>query len=1119
MNKKVKTRIIKTTTVVAAFILSLTGAYFLTPNATKKGTFNIIDQGDASESTSHFSDLITRFTTDTGILDDEVSKERTYYGLSAEFDNFSLSFKKDDNSTLNTIGVDGNLDLFMKGLKNINFNLNADVDYNGRNLPLEIGYINNTVYFGLKDLRVKAGSTTIDELLGNEEEGVESLIYKYFMAAEEEGGINFDVIKFVDETYSKLIDGVIGGLDMSSLDTSALNFTAIEDDQEGIGFDVSEKQTSSGWDFDITVQIHNLDEETGDMNIKNIALKVSSDEDFRIKRIDLGTLEFGNFTIRGAINVQAIADLEVLAPDNEQASYYNANYNYVEVINYKGWLQKLANFLGDNNQKFGFDFALNLDSSSTEIGKIKGSINADFSKLIDLSDYKITRSLNHKKATLMDNVKDKAKLGIALDLFGQNNEEFANLAINYTDGAGYVTLNESLDDDGNTIQVLKSKLEAETINWMINELPGMFSSISNDSSSMDSLFSFVTDSTLVTSIKSGDYSPILDVINTLKNDNDKIEIGLDLSSLGLGDNASVDLVLDSRTGEDNKVLDVEINNIEIGSLSLDLSLNTTSYTEIEIGNEDDYDSLAFLPTVVDQVAGILDTKQAGFTLEGSLFDDKNLGLTISGQGQFDYGVKYGFGDLTINQYKYENKGIWYSHKIALDVDNRSSDYSANNAYFVYGDTSTDNNIRGKVTIQSVLDIVDVVKTFINDNGDDPRFTKFLEPIMKMMSMGEFSEIINSKNYFRLLKNDLVKSMKRDGDNLDLVIGGALFELDSDITIRVKLKDDKLDSLNLINLDISGKKLNLTIALKDFDENKVSNVDMSKSYIDFSAISLLLKFGINTTTNNYYHLTADVEIDFKIIKSLDLDLNLFNFKVDVSIVVHDEYVKIYGVIDDAKITSIAQDYTPLFTKSIKSEFTFETYSDDDVNKEDGVGGYFDFKTTKVVALSGTTIKHYRTTSKNLLDGNNILVYLLKDFLLMRDSIMDKIGTIDLSSSEEKEASEFTNALTDTGFKYTEANKLWELGLNLDAITGIDALKDLELKIYGSDYENLQKLVVNLNIYALVTLPIGATITLDNPDPSITDWPSATQNAFDAIKTNVSNSNFGSKLNDPNAYLSY
>ena len=285
------------------------------------------------------------------------------------------------------------------------------------------------------------------------------------------------------------------------------------------------------------------------------------------------------------------------------------------------------------------------------------------------------------------------------------------------------------------------------------------------------------------------------------------------------------------------------------------------------------------------------------------------------------------------------------------------------------------------------------------------------------------------------------------------------------------------------------------------------------FMDLSSISLLLKFGINTTKNNYYHITADMNLDLKLVKA-------FDFTLDIYIVVKDSYCKIYGVIEDSKISILAQDYNDITTSSLKSEFTFETYPDGDPNKEDGVGGYFHFKISEGRRFSSDRCFHYKTTSKNLLEPENLVRYLLRDFLYIRETIVTGIGGVDLSSNEQKEAGDFTKTFTSTGFNYNESQKKWSVGLNLDVLTGVEALKELEINIYGNSQEKLSKLQGSLGIQAFalgsLSVKIGAkfTFTLENTSSTVTDWSSSIQSKFNAINS-VQFSN--ADLNNPNAYL--
>ena len=1118
MNRKAKT-FLKVLTGATAFAAALATGYILTPNRIKTLSApqksgrvgSVVSEGEDS----HFMRFVTRLTKETGISEND---EKEYYGCYAELENFSVSFRKDENAPLNTISVEGGLDFMMRGLKNINFNLYADVDYNGYEMPIDIGYVNKTAYFGFNDLRIKCGSATLDEVLGNDEDGIDSLIYQYFVAKKEDGGINFNVEKFYAETYNNIIGGLLGSIDISNM-TSSFKLGPIADDEAGIGLVVTELETETGYEFDIDAKINKENADTNEIDSKEINVVVAVDKNYRLSYVDLGTIEIANVKIEGAIRFTTELDHIVYAPDDEHFVKYNANKSYVEVINYKGWLQKLAHFLDEENQKIGLDFALDISSTSNnslaEIGSIEGSVNADFSEIIDLSNYVAYPEEEQKRSIKRLNIKEdiinKASFGIDVKFLSKAHEEYGNLSIKYINGEGFIELNEETDAlTKKKVSVMKAKIDTETINWIMEKVPEMVEDISGDSKSTEDLFSFITDSKLVSSIKEGNYSAVLDLIKNISNDENGINLDLDLSSVGIGDNAQASIVLDSRTGEDNKVLNLSLDNVEFASLAFNADINTNNFKEVSISDADSYDSLAFLPTVFDQVSAIIDSKQAGFTLSGSFLDEDNIGFTLDGQGQFDYGNKYGFGTMVIDEYKYKNKGVWYSHDLAVDVDNTTGDFVQNSAYFIYGNPNSNKNVKGKVTVQSVFDLIDIVKTFINDSKDDPKWNKFVEPIMEMMSMSQLSEIINSNDYFRFLKNDLIKSIDKEGDVLSIVIGGSIFDLATDININVNFKDNKIDSLELIDLGFdNGKELNLRVEIKDFDSQRVSPVNKNASFMDLSTIALLLQYGINTTANNYYHLTAQVSITALSIFNLD------TFTLHIYVVIDGEYCKIYGYIPDAMISSIAQEYTPIYTKSLVSEFTFETYPDGDPNKADGVGGYFHFKTTKQegTIFKSTTIRHYKTTSKNLLEGNNIVVYLLRDFLVVRSELVSKLDSISLSSStEEKPAGDFTNTFTSTGYKYVESANRWDIGLNLNELTGISALKDLEVKLYGGNNEKFTKLWAKLNVANLIS--IEATITLEDTPSSTADWSSSIQSKFSTIN----NASFPeNKLNNPNAYI--
>lgn len=1165
MNKKKFGKLmLKVGTGFLVFAGALVGTYSLIPNEKRIVDLTPQDIGGGGSNIipEHFQSFVDKVTKGVGLGDEAPA---VYEGLHATFDDFELRFTTENSSLVNIIKIEGALDFLMRGWNDVNFNLNLDVDYNTREVPLEIGFVNSTLYFGLKDFRVKFSTSTLDEVLEE--------VSRCFAASIEEGGINFNLIKFLSDKINGFVDGLITGIDFNSL------LAGSGDSANSTSFAINEAQKPSGdWDFTISVTMTEDNVVTNEINVV-----ITTDEDLNFKRVDLGTITFGNFTISGAIDMEVIPDHIVYTPEDVLSPAYNANYEYVELVSYKGWIKKIANLIAEDNQKFALDFSLDLKHEEDngakaidikDIAKIEGNLNVDFSSFLDISGYEVTEeepeldehggyiipnttngNVNtdpEDDRTLVERIKEDVSLGVTLDLIGQNDEHYGNVALNYVDGEAYLNLNESGEGD-NKSSVLKAKLDTETFNWIMNEMPSMINSLSEEdtnsaaaaaaSADDNGLFSFITNSEVVSAIKSGDYSAILDLISNISNDDEKMYLNLDLSGVGLGSDASVNLVLDSSKEDEHKVLSLTAENIEFGDYKLDAAIESGDFEEIVMSEEDkeSYDSMSFLPSVFDQVSGILQEKRLGFEISGSVLDNSDLGIVFDGKGQLDYGQKFGFGDLTLEQYKYNSNTPWYTHKIALDVDNQGEDFKQNNVYMIYGDPNTSKNIKAKLTVQSILDIVDTVKVFLNESGEDSRFTKFLEPLTASLGAGAISDAIANKDYLRLAKNDLLKevSQRNNGMAIHIVVGGEMIGLGSDLTLDIQFKNNSenkriIDSIVINDLVIgeapeqgeedTRKNVNLSLSLKEFDENRTSPCDHSWDYMDLNSVATLLDLGINTTKLGYYQLQATIGVNA---------ISIINFEITltVHVVVDGKNVKLYSKIPDLKAikvlgTNIAQEHiSALMTRSAYSEFTFRTYPDNDPNKTNDIGGYFDIKRTHVDKNvlfwkpDTTTIYHYRSTSRNFVD--NILTYLVVDLLDIKQSYVDLIGDIALSNSDEqKPATDFTNLFTSTGFQYNTSAKKWNIGLNLNEVTGIDALKELEVEITGQtvgDKSYLNRLVADLRIRAsLAEVNIHADVKLVNIDPSATNWSNEIQAAFDKIVNHYFNP---AVLDNPNSAYSY
>ena len=1087
--KKFLKRTAIVSTGVVAFAGTLIGGYLLAPNRTKFINITVKER-----ELTPFEKFVQRVSKDVGLSEDETGAVNY---LSATFDNFVVAYSVEDSTKVNTIGVTGGVDFRMSALSlsGIEFNVDVTADYNGRQLPVTLGHFQNDLYFGLKDLKIKFTEFSEDKLL-------EEYWYTFGYYA----GLDFPkLLSGLGEIIGDKLGGLIDGLMNGSTEE-------VEEPKEG-GLDFAsllangpkEEHTENRWTF-------TLGEEGSDLCIKLI-----TDDEFVLKRVELGTISAGSVSISGAVNVD-------LKPYDEFVSPAAGN-DYVEVFNYSGLTQKLVSFLREDGtgQKIGLEFSLDLENvknvnNPVDLVKVNGSINVDLDNLLDLSQYKVyasneawhaSRNTELISESSAYNEIKKVGFNLQLDILGKNDVEQANLDLVFADGEGYIRFNEQEDQSA----VMKLHIDTETMNWIIDKVPGLIDKLSDkETDTVETLSKFLSEE-LVDAIKDGDYSFILDMIDKLSNDENGFELGIDMSKLGIGENAYLDIRVNndsnyphleeilndpSLTDEEkeqlitslegmtnNSGLVINASNITFGNFALNATLNSAPYSEVNLGVKTDYQSVKFLPDVVDQITDFVDTKKTGFEVYGTMKDAQGLGTEFSGVGQLDNneGVKEGYGTMHINEYKYHANKVWAQHDLAINVTNLEeniiktydedgnliSKNNQNQALFIYGNPNGD-NVKGKMHLQSFYDIFDIIKTFINDYGEDPKFEKFLSPITELLGMSSLGEIIESKDYTRLASNQLLKSLTviNNGGGIRIVISKVLLGLPQDITIEIEFNGNNdtgnqtLKSLKVVDLYLSNKedakKLNFTFTLKDYDPNMTDVVRKNDTYMNLDGVKTLLELGINTTKVNFYHLSADAHVST--ILGIDIEVSGINFYIYVD----GQKARVYGTINSIPtiplITTDVNDEVFTGSKLMSAELSFETYTDQSENR---VGGIFNIrrvlkdKTSRVVTTNtfpwlktvhyyDCKAYHYRCDSGYFMD--ELVNYLMGGVLGLKESIVKQIVGSDTSSSDEKAAGNFTNTFTSTGFSCnTRGSGLntvhtIQLGLNLNELTGIDALRELE-----------------------------------------------------------------------------
>lgn len=1074
------------------FAGGLAGTFFLVPNRVNEIRFEDPEPVESEE--THFSRFVSKIMKAADV-DDSATME----GLVGTIDKLTVEWPD------NKVEVNGSLALSMRSINDLDFTIDLNANYNGSDLDLGIGYTGRTFYLALNDLFIKSSY--------NGTQDVFEKIYQLFFNAEapEDEGLGITV------DFDGIVDSLIGNLDIGSLmsgdSIGGMGVTfgdEIEYDDGRVEAPLSISLSEDSEPLELSLFIHKDTDDLAGASLKNITI--------------------GDVKITGDINLSVFEGHEVYSFDNENYDGYHKDFknkNFIEVVNYKSWFDDIFHLLNRKTIGLDLDFSVDQDDGTgpVNIGQIGGSIDVDASKfvlpipkIIDAStfatneivvDKSIKRDANGEES-VVETILDNLNAGITLEV-NRDDTHYADLNLTYAEQNAYLSLNEN---------VLKTKMDVQTLNFVIDKVTTLIEGDPNEkarkvmrgeTSEETDLFDFITSSELVTAIKNGHYEGIIDLIEEISNTSEGITLKLDLSSLGLGENAKVELNLDATDNGEKGVTALKCTDIKMAEGIFNLDLNTREYKKENIDNVlndvNSYEELDFAVGIFDQVTSILDSKKTGFALEGSLTDDIGLGTYFSGDGQLDYGEKYGFGNLLIqNHTDKENPTVASdNHPIKVYVDNTGNDKEINNMKLVYGPTG---KLKGKLTVQSLEDVIGVVMKVVEKN--DRRFAKFLDPIMKMIYESVIGQIISSKDYLQLANDAFVKSIKQDmnGTCLDIKLSKDLFAgfVTEDMTIRLNFKMNnnvkELDSLQIINLklnDTLGNKIvNCKIQIRDFNESRDCEMDLTDSkYMNFSSVAILLQFLIDTTELNSYHLTATVNVN------LGTRIGVASLPLDFYIEVIGEDTRVYGMFPNIPhIAFITNDAST----DVGSEFLFEPAKHYDASSGDNVGGYFHIirnENHHGLLSRGFEQYYYRATSKGFVD--DIASYLLVSVLDFKYGVVSDVGNIDLSTS--KGVTDYESMFKTNGFSYAEAQEKgetvskWTVGMNLAKLSGIKALQSLDATISGRKYNagGEEKSYLNaidgiLTIKAsIITITVDAKIKLVDIDPTAHSW----QEQFPAV----------------------
>ena len=1104
MEKKTKILIKRVSIFTVTLALAGGGAFMLTPNRTRTVTIsgnnnNTIPVEDNDD--SYFSRFVAHMTNS---MDEE--SEESIPAIKASLEDVYVSWgegKLNKSEPLNRIAINGDFFLTMNSISDTQFTADFNLTYNNEDIDFAVGYVDHSFYLALDDLKIKSSGMDHQNL-------IETLHTMFFDSENVEGlGMTVDV--------DRIVDNLLGGFDINSL------LDSFSDDSGAkVNFSINEGEKQENGLVNEYISVFKQDvngQKIEDLVNVSLVLDASDDEHISLDSVNINSLSFNGINAGGKIRIFGGDEVKVLGLDDENYQGRVKRDGFKQAFSYIGFADKILDFL--MTRKAGLTANLTLNDLNTGVlyAGLEANVNFDLSTILPnwsglVLHEAIAQKMNRSKdlnepeeeESFTDKLLNNIVFGVDVSLTGQQAGEYANLGVHYKNQTGYLTLNEGVDEFLEDNTVMRASIDTATVQKIIEKVPAMMEAVVGEENEekASSLFSAITDSELVTAIKDGDYSGILNVLHSVTNDDDTISLELNLSTLGLGNNSRVTIVLDSRS--ENKILNVTASNIELETVELNLTLKTNNFSSEKIdrviSNADKYDSLNYLPSIFDQVTGILQSKKAGFALTGSVLDAQGLGLRLNGWGQFDYGTKYGFGALDIDQYKTLKNNVpqlYTSHNIKLDVDNQGSEFKNRNVKFTYG---AHEGIKGNMTVQTFVDLFDLFMTFIDENKDDERFSKFIDPIVELLGFSYIADIIDKQDYAKLASNNIIKSIKESAnhDSVSIVIAGHIMSLDNDLVININFKgtgeNRQLKSLSVPGLGYNGKTIVLELEVKDFDDNKTSPVNKNATFMDFSDIKVLLDFGLNTTKQGYYHLTAKVNLKL-------IGIDMIKFDLDFYVQVIGNRTKVYGLVPKLPSGVLLMAFVNSYNATSYTEFVFEPNRSASGND---IGGYFHILKTEqfsggLFSSAHTDKTYWKSSSKNFVDADNnatnLLYYILYDMLNIRETyvntIVEKIneGT---ESDEAGKPADIENIFEDGGFEYTHnANSNqhdWYLGINLKSLTNSSALGVLNVDLTGvsdGDSGYLSKAHIDTAILKIV-IQLKADITLVNPGASASGWES-------------------------------
>ena len=729
-----------------------------------------------------------------------------------------------------------------------------------------------------------------------------------------------------------------------------------------------------------------------------------------------------------------------------------------------------------------------MDIVNSKQGRVGLSLDINQRK-DEQSDYEDFIDLN---GTLDFDIND---LKVAADLsLGYDNKSY-NLKAGYLDETIYASLknlNVSITKQSvlSLVEYISDKLNNNTLDDVSDKLGSL-----TDEIDLDKILTIVND------------LPVFIHNFTLTETSLSLDIDPSYFELPLGEfNLAV-------TFNDTNVESLSLTGLTYGSLEINASLELSNYVEVQF-NKDEYVALDPALSLIDSVDKLINQDKFGVTFSVTTDDCDPSTHDLAANGTFYFALRektesekensiiktditfdYGAGYLTILD------GDQYPHNIRVDAQPYTEQMDGK-VLFSYGGTS---EVRTKARIDYATfdSLVEKVVGLFESN--DPHVVELFGGLMESMESNPISTIINSENkadLIKLLDYDIITDLKVSDSEIEVGLSGAILGMDDmNPTIRIRYSEDAISGLDIIDLNVSGTKINASINLLDFNQESYENYKLEEdtSYIDLSTISKLVEEALNTADKSYYHMTGtiDFDLDNSFLSLLGSAMGNRTMNADLQVNTSNGRTKVLTRLTDIPVIPIVSENTGLSAKSASKE-GYLLFDNLDYSAA-GIGqtGIFHIwridKYNIVVNLTKELNSKYETPY--LLQ--NIITVLLGDLLGMGSTILNAVSNIEPGEDQieyEKIIQDYSYqegySLTDSHYNggQTTAVDKYRFAIDIGELAQSPDLKTLAVTVYSRDGQ-LCGIEIDMSLDPGVGMSLNLKMFLNESDKNSHDDMSA------------------------------